>query len=39
MAAVRAPGFRAGQKQANGGAHAGWRQFLENLEQVLARMD
>jgi uncharacterized protein YndB with AHSA1/START domain len=32
-------GFRPGQKQAIGGAHAGWRQFLAKLEQVLARPD
>ena len=32
-------GFRPGQKQAYGGAHAGWRQFLANLDRVLARMD
>ncbi len=30
-------GFRPDQKQAFGGAHAGWRKFLDNLEQVLAR--
>lgn len=30
-------GFRPGQKQAYGGAHAGWRAFFDNLEQVLAR--
>jgi uncharacterized protein YndB with AHSA1/START domain len=28
-------GFRPDQKQAYGGAKAGWRQFLEKLEQVL----
>ncbi|WP_332771609.1 SRPBCC family protein [Phenylobacterium sp.] len=32
-------GFRPDQKQAFGGAQAGWRQFLENLDQLLARMD
>lgn len=32
-------GFRPDQKQAYGGSKAGWPQFLENLEQVLARMD
>jgi uncharacterized protein YndB with AHSA1/START domain len=32
-------GFRPEQKQAYGGAHAGWRQFLARLEQVLARPD
>jgi uncharacterized protein YndB with AHSA1/START domain len=32
-------GFRPDQKQAYGGAQAGWRQFLGNLEQVLARLD
>jgi uncharacterized protein YndB with AHSA1/START domain len=30
-------GFRPDQKQAYGGAQAGWRQFLEKLDQVLAR--
>ena len=32
-------GFRPDQKQAFGGAHAGWSQFLDRLEQVLARTD
>jgi uncharacterized protein YndB with AHSA1/START domain len=32
-------GFRLDQKQAYGGAHAGWRKFLANLEQVLAQLD
>jgi uncharacterized protein YndB with AHSA1/START domain len=32
-------GFRPDQKQAYGGATSGWRQFLGNLEQVLARTD
>jgi uncharacterized protein YndB with AHSA1/START domain len=31
-------GFRPDQKQAFGGAQHGWRQFLANLEQALARM-
>ena len=30
-------GFRPDQKQAFGGAKAGWQQFFEKLEQVLAR--
>jgi hypothetical protein len=30
-------GFRPDQRQAYGGANAGWRQFLAKLEQVLAR--
>jgi uncharacterized protein YndB with AHSA1/START domain len=30
-------GFRGDQKQAYGGAKAGWQQFFANLEQVLAR--
>ena len=30
-------GFRPDQKQAFGGAHAGWKQFFEKLEQVVAR--
>lgn len=32
-------GFRPDQKQAFGGAQAGWRTFFENLEGVLARPD
>ena len=32
-------GFRPGQKQAFGGAHAGWRQFFERLEQVLEKAE
>ena len=32
-------GFRPDQKQAFGGAHAGWTQFFEKLEQVLARAE
>jgi uncharacterized protein YndB with AHSA1/START domain len=32
-------GFRPEQKQAFGGAKAGWPQFLAKLEQVLARPD
>jgi uncharacterized protein YndB with AHSA1/START domain len=32
-------GFRPDQKQAYGGAMAGWRQVLAKLEQVLARTD
>ena len=32
-------GFRPDQKQAFGGAHAGWKQFFEKLEQVLARAE
>lgn len=32
-------GFRPDQKQAFGGANAGWQQFLAKLEQVLARLD
>ena len=32
-------GFRPDQKQAYGGANAGWRQFLEKLEQLLAQTD
>jgi len=34
---VEQAGFRPDQKQAYGGAHAGWKQFLTKLEQVLAR--
>ncbi|EIM26263.1 SRPBCC family protein [Microvirga lotononidis] len=32
-------GFRPEQKQAYGGARAGWPGFFANLEQVLARID
>jgi uncharacterized protein YndB with AHSA1/START domain len=32
-------GFRPDQKQAYGGASAGWRQFFADLEQVLTRID
>lgn len=32
-------GFRPNQKQAYGGARAGWQQFFEKLDQVLARVD
>jgi len=32
-------GFRTDQKQAYGGAKAGWQQFFAKLEQVLARID
>ena len=32
-------GFRPDQKQAFGGAHAGWKQFFEKLDQVLAKAD
>jgi len=32
-------GFRPTQKQAYGGAHAGWKQFLTNLERLLDRAD
>ncbi len=34
---VEQVGFRPQQKQAFGGAHAGWKQFFGKLEQVLAR--
>lgn len=32
-------GFRPDQRQAFGGANAGWRQHLENLEKLVARLD
>jgi uncharacterized protein YndB with AHSA1/START domain len=32
-------GFRPDQKQAYGGAQAGWRQFFAKLEQVLERTE
>jgi uncharacterized protein YndB with AHSA1/START domain len=34
---VEQAGFRPTQKQAFGGAHAGWKQFLDKLDQVLGR--
>ena len=33
------PGFRPDQKQALMGATAGWRTFVDDLEQVLARLE
>ena len=30
-------GFRPDQKQAFGGAHAGWKQFFAKLEETLAK--
>ncbi|ODT70119.1 MAG: polyketide cyclase [Pelagibacterium sp. SCN 63-23] len=35
---VEQSGFRPDQKQAYGGAHAGWKQFLAKLEDVLTRL-
>jgi uncharacterized protein YndB with AHSA1/START domain len=32
-------GFRPDQKQAYGGAHAGWKQFFARLEELMARPD
>jgi len=32
-------GFRPDQKQAYGGAHAGWKKFFETLDTILARID
>ena len=32
-------GFRPDQKQAFGGAHAGWRQFFAQLDELLERLD
>ena len=36
---VEQSGFRPDQKQAFGGAKAGWREFLSKLEEVLGRTD
>ena len=36
---VEQAGFGPQQKQAYGGAHAGWQKFLANLEQILGRAD
>ena len=32
-------GFNPNQRQAFGGAHAGWQKFFANLDQLLARTD
>jgi uncharacterized protein YndB with AHSA1/START domain len=37
MLRMEQAGFRPDQKQAFGGAHAGWKQFLDKLEGVLAK--
>jgi uncharacterized protein YndB with AHSA1/START domain len=34
---IEQSGFAPDQKQAYGGAHAGWKQFLAKLEELLAR--
>jgi uncharacterized protein YndB with AHSA1/START domain len=36
---VEQAGFRPEQKQAYGGAHAGWKQFLEKLEEVVGAQE
>lgn len=36
---VEQAGFHPDQKQAYGGAHAGWKSFLGALDQVLDRLD
>jgi uncharacterized protein YndB with AHSA1/START domain len=36
---VEQVGFRPDQKQAFGGAHAGWKNFLGKLDDVLGRLD
>lgn len=36
---VEQAGFRPEQKQAYGGAHAGWKNFLAKLEEVTAKAD
>ncbi|HEX8568478.1 MAG TPA: SRPBCC domain-containing protein [Caulobacteraceae bacterium] len=36
---IEQSGFRPGQKQAYGGAYAGWRKFFDNLDQLAARLD
>ncbi|MBD8066629.1 SRPBCC domain-containing protein [Devosia sp. PTR5] len=35
---VEQSGFRPEQKQAYGGAHAGWQQFLAKLDELLPRL-
>ena len=32
-------GFRPNQKQAYGGAHAGWKQFFDKLDELVARTE
>lgn len=32
-------GFRSDQKQAFGGAHAGWKQFFDKLDGILAQAE
>jgi uncharacterized protein YndB with AHSA1/START domain len=36
---VEQEGFRPEQKQAYGGAIAGWKQFLGNLDELVAKLD
>ena len=36
---VEQAGFSSTQKQAYGGAHAGWKQFFDKLDAVLARAE
>lgn len=36
---VEQSGFRPDQRQAFGGAHAGWQQFFGKLDQLLTRTD
>ncbi|MBC9883964.1 SRPBCC domain-containing protein [Bradyrhizobium sp. INPA01-394B] len=36
---VEQAGFRPSQKQAYGGAHAGWKQFFTKLDELLARAE
>ena len=36
---VEQAGFRPSQKQAYGGAHAGWKQFFTKLDELLARTE
>jgi uncharacterized protein YndB with AHSA1/START domain len=37
MLRMEQAGFRPDQKQAFGGAHAGWKQFLDKLDALLAK--
>lgn len=36
---IEQTGFGPEQKQAYGGAHAGWKEFLTNMEELLERLD
>ena len=37
MLRMEQAGFRTDQKQAFGGAHAGWKQFFDKLDMLLTK--